>query len=120
MLIVALCLFAAGCGRKLDPPVEPDKAGEVLRAALDAWKNGEPYGALEQRDPPIYFRESEWEAGKKLVSYQPGVVKLMGRQGVCKVKLALQDREGNTREREIGYQIDTTPRVVIVREMLGP
>jgi hypothetical protein len=119
-LVVGLCLLAAGCGRKLDPPVEPGQAGEVLRVALDAWKNGEPYKALEKREPPIYFAEREWEAGKKLVSYQPGEVTLVGRQGNCKVKLTLQDKEGNTQQREIGYQIDTIPRVVIVREMLGP
>jgi hypothetical protein len=119
-MVLGLCFLAAGCGRKLDPPVEPGQAGEVLRAALDAWKNGEPYGALDQRDPPIYFNEREWEAGKQLVNYQPGPVTLVGRQGNCKVKLTLRDKEGRTTEREIGYQIDTTPRVVIAREALGP
>ena len=122
VLALGLCglALAAGCGRKLDPPVEPSQAGEVLRAALDAWKNGEPYGALEKRDPPMYFNEREWEAGKKLVNYHVGEVTRMGRQGRCSVKLTLQAKEGKTTERTIGYQIDTTPMVVIAREALGP
>ena len=35
------------------------------------------------------------------------------------VKLSLRDRTGKTTEREISYQIDTTPQIVIVRENLG-
>jgi hypothetical protein len=123
VLAVALCglLAAAGCGgRRLEPPVEPGQAGEVLRAAFDAWKNGEPYGALDTHDPPIYFNEREWEAGKKLVSYEAGPVTLMGRQGRCLVKLTLQDKQGSSTTRAIGYLIDTTPRLVITREALGP
>jgi hypothetical protein len=121
--VLSVALFAlsvAGCGRKLDPPVDPDRAGEVLQAALDSWKKGDAFGDLEKRDPPIYFNEREWEAGKKLVNYQAGKVTLMGRQGRCTVKLTLEEKGGNRTERDIGYQIDTTPRVVIAREALGP
>jgi hypothetical protein len=120
LTVPLLALAAIGCGRKIDPPVDPDRAGEVLQVALDSWKKGDAFGDLEKRDPPIYFNEREWEAGKKLVNYQAGKVSLMGRQGRCVVKLTLQDKAGTRTERDIGYQIDTTPRVVIARESLGP
>jgi hypothetical protein len=119
---VGVCFLALvlGCGSKLDPPVDPDQAGAVLQTAFESWKQGDSYGDLAKRDPPIVFSEPEWAAGKKLVDFKLGKVELMGRQGRCTVKLTLKDKEGNTKDRQIGYQIDTIPRVVIVREALGP
>ena len=100
--------------------MDPGKAGEVMTTALEAWKQGDAYGALEKRQPPIYFNEREWEAGKKLLKYEVGPVALSGRQGRCSVKVILQDSAGKVTERAIGYQIDTTPNAVITREALGP
>jgi len=121
-ILPACCLLILqlGCGSALDKPVEPAQAAEVLKVAFDAWKQGESYGALKQRQPPIYLNEREWESGKKLMGYEPGPVTMMGRQARCSVKLTLQDKEGKVSERTIGYQIDTTPSVVITREALGP
>jgi len=119
ILCCALGALLAGCGKKLDEPVDPGRASEVLTAAFDAWKQGESYGALKQRQPPIYFSEPEWESGKKLLKYEAGPVTLMGRQGRCSVKVTLQDGKGKVSERVIGYLIDTTPQLVITREALG-
>ena len=116
---IYLLILVAGCGKSLHDPVDPDKASAVLQTALEAWKQGEAFGHLQQRTPPIYFNEPEWRAGKKLVDFKAGQVELMGRQGRCLVKLSLLDREGKKTEREISYQIDTTPRVVIARKHLG-
>jgi hypothetical protein len=119
--LLACCLaVVAGCGKQLDDPVDPDRATEVLNTAFGAWKQGEQHGALAERQPPIYFKEPEWEAGKKLLGYELGPVTLSGRQGRCSVKLSLQDSAGKVTERTIGYQIDTTPNRVITREVLGP
>ncbi|MCI0702356.1 MAG: hypothetical protein L0241_14835 [Planctomycetia bacterium] len=112
--------LAFGCSKPLDEPVDPAKAAEVLNAAFGAWKQGESYGELERRQPPIYFNEPEWESGKKLLKYELGPVTLSGRQGRCSVKLTLQDSAEKVTERTIGYQIDTTPNMVITREALGP
>jgi hypothetical protein len=121
-IVIALgaCLLAIGCGKPIDPPVDPDKAGEVLQSALDAWKAGEKPADLQARKPAVYLNEPEFAAGKELVSSQIGKVELSGRQGRCKVKLTLRDKSGKVAEREIGYLIDTTPAVVITREALGP
>jgi len=116
---IYLLILVAGCGKSLHDPVDPDKASAVLQTALEAWKQGEAFGHLQQRTPPIYFNEPEWKAGKQLVSFAAGKVEPMGRQARCLVKLSLRDRTGKTTEREISYQIDTTPQVVIVRENLG-
>lgn len=121
--LLALCALAAlvvGCEKKLDEPVDPGKAAEVLNTAFDAWKQGAAHGELAQRQPPIYFKEPEWEAGKKLLNYEVGPVTLAGRQGRCSVKLTLQDGAGKVTERTIGYQVDTHPNKVITREALGP
>ena len=88
-------------------------------AAFVAWTQGEAHGALAQRQQPIYFNEPEWAAGTELVSSKVGKVELSGRQGRCKVQLTLKDKTGKVTEREIGYLIDTTPKVVITREALG-
>src|SRR5689334_10300454 len=121
-LRVAACLLvaAAGCGPDLPPPVEPAEAGTALRAALDAWRAGEPYESLAAQDPPIVFTEPLWRDGARLVNYELGEVELHGRQGRCTARLTLETRGGKSAERRIGYQIDTTPRIVIVREGLGP
>ncbi len=120
--LLACCLLvtALGCGSTLDEPVNPVKATEVLNTAFGAWKDGTAYGLLAKRQPPIYFNEPEWESGKTLVTYELGEVTLSGRQGRCTVKMTLKDSAGKTNERSIGYQIDTTPTMVITRETMGP
>ena len=118
---VALTLLAAGCGTtaELPPTVDPADAGRELTAALDTWKKGEPHASLIARPVPVVFSEPLWEGGTRLLSYELGAVERHGRQARCTAKLALQEKSGKQYERKIGYQIDTTPRVVIAREGLG-
>jgi hypothetical protein len=113
-------LLAVGCGPELPPSVDPGEAGTQLRAVLDAWKAGDAFDSLAARNPPVVFNEPLWRDGARLVSYELGEVQLHGRQGTCKVRMTVVDRDGKSVERRIGYQIDTTPAVVITREGLGP
>jgi hypothetical protein len=119
-IAVGLLALLGGCRKGIDDPVDPDQASVVLQAALDAWKQGERFGALQKRSPPMYFDEPEWKVGKKLVAFDVGKVDLLGQQGRCSVKLSLRDKDGNETERKTSYLIDTTPLVVITREALGP
>lgn len=121
LLLLAALVTVTGCGSPpLDPTVNAGDAGTQLRAALDAWKAGEPLDGLAGKTPPIIFTEPLWKDGARLLAYELGEVGLSGRQGRCTVKMSLRLKDGKSVERKIGYQIDTVPRVVIVREALGP
>lgn len=119
-LLGALVLLAGCAGSTVPPPVDPADARQQLTVALDAWKAGEPFGALAQRDPPIVFVEPLWEKGTRLLDYQVSPVELNGRQGRGTAQLSLEEKGGKSYQRKIAYVIDTHPRVVIVREGLGP
>lgn len=113
-----LCV-AIGCNKAGDPPVETSEAAERLSEVLQAWKGMKSYESMIQRSPPIYFNEVLWREGNILLEFEVGEVTLHGRQGRCTVRLFLQGKDGKQFERKIGYQIDTTPNIVIVREGLG-
>jgi hypothetical protein len=113
-LLALLLALPAGCGQRPPPEADPDKAREALNTALDAWKKGEKPEALQGRSPAIYFNEPQWYEGRKLLDYKvedgPGQTK--GRSIRYSVVLSL---EGGTKaQRKVVYQIDTSPRIVIV------
>ena len=118
-LALALAL-SGGCGQEVPPAVDVGEAGRQLDAALKAWQDEKPHESLAAASPPVVFTEPLWENGTKLITYEIGPVELHGRQGRCTAKLTLRGKDGKQYERKIGYQIDTVPRVVIVREGLGP
>jgi hypothetical protein len=118
--LLFLLAVATGCGQELPPAVDVGDAGKQLDYVLAAWKDGKPHDSLAAGQPPVIFTEPLWKDGTKLVAYEVGEVTLHGRQGRCTAKLKLVGKDGKEYERSIGYQIDTVPRVVIVREALGP
>jgi hypothetical protein len=60
-----------GCGDKpVAAPVNPEKAREVLRSTLDAWKAGRTIESLAKDDPPIIAQDFDWMAGVKLDHYE--------------------------------------------------
>jgi len=121
-LVVTASVFAlTSCKDKPEPPVDPNEAATQLKSVLEAWKGGQPYDSLQQRSPPVYFNEALWrDGGNTLLDFEIGEVQLFGRQARSTVRLSLRDSSGKEIERKIGYQIDTTPKIVIVRESLGP
>ena len=120
LLIWPAVILTTGCNKAGDPPVDTAEAEEKLRAVFQAWKGMQPYESLAQRSPPMYFNEALWRDGNILLEFEVGEVELYGRQGRCTVRLFLQGKDGKQFERKIGYQIDTIPNIVIVREGLGP
>jgi len=114
-IALALCLLP-GCRRALDPNADSGEADKALRTALEAWKSGKAPADLEKESPSIIMNEDDWRTGKRLLDYKMDAGSLSGRQVRCRVQIKLQDKDNRTEERQAVYIIDTTPRIVIVRD----
>jgi hypothetical protein len=116
LVILGLCLLQ-GCSRGLGPKADLDEAGPALRTALDAWKNGSSQQDLANQSPSIIMNEDDWREGKRLLDYKMDEAgSMFGRQVVWWVQLKLQDKSSKTEDSRAKYVIDTTPRLVIVRD----
>jgi hypothetical protein len=118
LFLIALCLcLLQGCSKGPEEPADLDQAGPALRTALEAWKGGSSQKDLESRNPSILMNEDDWREGKRLMDYkmeEAGTIS--GRQVVWHVQIKLQDKSGKPEDRKAKYVIDTTPRLVIVRD----
>jgi hypothetical protein len=112
-------LFLPGCGGSLGPDSDRDVADKALRTALEAWQNGKSQDSLEKEKPSIIMNEDDWRTGKRLIEFKIDECKMSGRQVRCRVWLKLQEKDGKNAERNAVYIIDTTPRIVIVRDMFA-
>jgi hypothetical protein len=111
---LVICLLP-GCRRGLGPDADPVEADRALQTALEAWKSGKSPADLQQQRPSILMNEDDWRAGKRLLDFTMEKGSLSGRQVRCRVRIKLQDKD-MTVDREAVYIIDTTPRIVIVRD----
>jgi hypothetical protein len=101
-------------------PADVDRAGPALQTALEAWKSGKSQQALADQVPPIIVNEDDWRMGKRLVHFEMEEKgSLSGRQVVWKVQIELEDKDGKKQALEATYVIDTTPRLVIVRDLFA-
>jgi hypothetical protein len=108
--------FFSGCSRDIKP-ADVDQAGPALRTALEAWKGGGSQDELASQNSPIIMNEDDWREGKRLLDYKlEGTGSMYRRQVVWWVQIKLQDKSGKTEDRRAKYVIDTTPRLVIVRD----
>ncbi len=108
---VVLCL---GCG---GPPaaIEPDRANQAMRTALDAWQKGEPVNSLKDRKPSIQMVDPDWQAGFKLVSYQLQKEQPWGADVVFHTLLSLQKGTGKAVQKKVLYTVGTGSVFTIVR-----
>lgn len=71
---LALLLAAAGCGGRSNDPARfipsPTAARIALTAALDAWKQGKPTGAVAGTSPVVQVVDETRLQGQKLVRYE--------------------------------------------------
>jgi hypothetical protein len=114
-LILVLCLLT-GCHGNLGPDASQSEADKALQTALAAWKVGKTQAELEKGVPSIIMNEDDWRIGKRLLDYNVQESSLSGRQIRCRVHIKLQDQTNKTVEQDAVYIIDTTPRIVIVRD----
>jgi hypothetical protein len=117
-LLALVCGLSAvaGCGQGLPPPADPNEARESLRVALDAWQQGAARETLLQRSPPIHLSDEDWKGGWTLRSYQIAPQdESHGHQRRCNAQLSLRSPKGKTAVKNVHYEIDTAPAIVIVR-----
>jgi len=116
VLSSAVCLCLLGCGQS-NADVDIDQAGPALRSALEAWKSGKTPADLESQSPSILMNETDWKAGKRLLQFKmDDKGSQYGRQVRWRVQVRIQDKSGETQDQNATYVIDTTPRIVIVRD----
>ncbi|HEY8505851.1 MAG TPA: hypothetical protein VIL46_14800 [Gemmataceae bacterium] len=98
--VVVLLILAPGCGGKPDL----DRAEQVVRTALDAWKGG---GKPEQLNGQgIQIAEPDWSAGYRLLDYELKNASAQPQQGPrVVVVLHLQDRAGKKVSSEVAYEV---------------
>jgi hypothetical protein len=118
LMTLSLCLLP-GCRRGLGPDADPAAGGKALQDALGAWKDGKSPQDLEGQSPPIIMNEDAWRSGKRLLDFKVEENALVGRQVRSRVRIKLRDEGGKTRDEKAVYIVDTTPRIVIVRDIFA-
>jgi hypothetical protein len=117
ILLVWFVGLLAGCDRPVTERVNPDQAGDALRTALTAWKDGKTPEELEAQQPSIIMNEEAWRAGNSLLEFTLDPAGTMdGRQVRWVVQIKLRDKSGKETTRKATYTVDTIPRIVIVRD----
>lgn len=119
-LLVLFVGLLSGCGQHVTESVNPDQAGEALRTALTAWKDGKTPDELEAQQPSILMNEDAWRSGSSLLEFTMDPAgKMDGRQVRWVAQIKLRDKNGKETTRKATYVIDTIPRIVIVRDPLA-
>jgi hypothetical protein len=119
-LAAALTLIALSGCQPVPTSSDPDRAREILRYALNAWKNGEHPNSLKQARPPVTAADRQWEQGMKLLDYEiTRDGQLSGFDVQFSVRLSLQDVAGKPFTERAIYNVSTTPAQVVVRTEPG-
>jgi hypothetical protein len=116
LAILSTCLLQ-GCQRRLDKNADPNEGNKALQTALEAWKSGKSPEELTKMKPSILMNEDDWRLGKRLLDFKVEESSLSGRQIRARVQIELQDKDGRKLDQRATYIIDTTPRIVIVRDV---
>jgi len=112
-----LAALVVGCGDQqgLPPPSSEEEALAALTAGLEAWKNGEEADVLTRRDPPIHFKDFAWRGGEQLENYEIGsTMERYGQALIASVKLTLKKPGAPAVQKNMRYQIDTSPTAIVI------
>src|SRR5262245_50043776 len=100
-LFPSLVLFglsmAAGCGANTqdDYMPEAESAKAALKAALDAWKAGQPLDKITSSTPVVQPVDYQWKRGDKLESYEILEQVADAKPIQFKVKLTVQPQDAS-------------------------
>jgi hypothetical protein len=111
------CLaITAGCGHNArNLKLDKDVGRQSLSAFLDCWKAGGDPDSLKSASPAIVGRDSDWDAGKKLVRFTLGAETDDGTNMHITTELVLSDGRGQV-TRPVDYIVGTSPVITIFRD----
>jgi hypothetical protein len=116
VLLAGALSLAPGCGRSPPRPADPERAGQALRATLDAWKDGKSAEALQHQEPPVRVIDPEWRSGHKLKTYKVGRAEPIGADLRCQVELTVHGPRGRPVTKRAVYSVGTDPALTVTRE----
>ncbi len=112
-------LVAAGCSERIAAtPLDSTRAMDSLKAALEAWKKGEPADALKSGSPPIVAQDLDWQGGATLVDYAidgPGDRVDSNLKVPVKLTLKARSRSGKDVTKAVKYLVTTSPSITVFR-----
>ena len=110
-------VMAAGCsGSRSMTSADAAHARDVLKIALDAWKNGDAPSALKDGSPSIVVQDVDWLAGARLLDFHVGGDgKDVEASLHVPVKLTLQTRKRKAVTKSVSYIVSTSPYVAVYR-----
>ncbi len=121
VVVVLAALTLSGCGASsVAHAVDPPRARDALKTALDTWKGGQTPDSLKSSSTPITVQDLDWAGGAKLVDYQildDG--KALDANLSVRVKLVLDGRDkktGRANEKTVWYLVGTSPSVTVFRD----
>ena len=116
--LLLVMMLSAGCGDSGHAaPVNPDRARDALRTALESWKNGDRLEALQSASPSIVVQDFDWMGGQKLVAYEvTGDGKDDDANLRIPVKLTLKNPKGKEVKKTVSYVVGTSPSLTVFRD----
>lgn len=116
-LVTAAPLLSGCSGQRRAAPVDPDRARETLRIALDAWKRGDTLEAVKSGSPSIVAQDFDWMNGSRLVAYEvTGDGKNDDANLRIPVRLTLRTAQGREIKKSVSYVVGTSPALTVFRE----
>ena len=110
-------ILLTGCGAKVLPVSDVDRATLLMNETLSEWQAGASLDEQRAKNPPVYVAEELWLNGTKLDKFEiaePG--ELFGTNVRFGVKLSCIEKSGDKRSREVKYVVTTSPALTIARE----
>jgi hypothetical protein len=115
LVVLGLMSALSGCQRSLPEPVDPNRAREALRTALNAWQNGDSADALQDRSS-ITAADPKWQDGHNLIRYEiADQDQVVGCDLHCRVLLVLKQPDGQQIQEQVVYCVSTSGALVVVR-----
>jgi hypothetical protein len=123
-LLVLATLLLPGCSNpSLAHAVDPPRARDALKTALDEWKKGASAESLASASTPIIVQDFDWMSGAKLIEYQlVDDGKAVDANLSIQVKLSVSGGSqpgkpaGKTIEKKVWYLVTTSPKLTVFRD----